>query len=111
MHAMHNETSVKGKDSALVFSNATGSARILDLFFEKIKGKIELERAFAADGVRIGISTLKSVFKKATGVDYSKFKEAIDKRKLDQPKEYNKLLGKVQKHLASNPAARLLIFE
>jgi hypothetical protein len=56
-------------------------------------------------------SALEFVFKEATGADYSKFKEAIDKHKLDQPEEDNKLLGEIQKHLASNPAARLLLFE
>jgi hypothetical protein len=50
MHAMHNEAFVKGKDSALVFSNASGSAWLLDLFFYKIKGKIEPERELGDEG-------------------------------------------------------------
>jgi hypothetical protein len=110
MHAMHSEGLIDRKDSTLVFSNITASARLFDLFFEKIKATIEPERALADDGVATR-STLESILSKATGADYSKFTEAIDKHELGQPEEYNKLLGEGQRYRASNPATRLLLFE
>jgi hypothetical protein len=51
IHAMHSETTVDGSETSLVFSNPTGSAQLLDLFFKKIGGKIELKRPLTDDGV------------------------------------------------------------
>lgn len=109
MHAMHDESSIDGNDTSLVFSNATGGAQILDLFFKKMQGKIELEKSLASDGIQQEV-TLESLFETSTGLKYIDLKEAIEKRALGQPETYSALLDKAQKHLANNPNARLLLF-
>jgi hypothetical protein len=111
MHAMHNEELAGTSDTSLVFSNATGSAQLLDLFFDKMKGKIELERSLISDGVQMSGKTLEDLFRETTGLEYAAFKEAINKRDLGQSEEYNGLLKSAQQHLAHNPNARLLLFE
>jgi hypothetical protein len=52
MHAMHSQAKIDGNDTSLAFSNATGSAQLLDLFSKKIGEKVELETSLADDGVK-----------------------------------------------------------
>jgi hypothetical protein len=110
MHAMHDEVISEKSDTSLVFSEATGSARLLDMFFDRMRSKVELEKMLAAQGVHQSY-TLESVFKGITGVEYSKFKESLEKRNLGQPEAYNTLIRVAQARLARSANARLLLFE
>ncbi|MDE6432500.1 MAG: DUF3638 domain-containing protein, partial [Opitutales bacterium] len=92
MHAMHNEMVIEGQDTSLMFSQRSGAARLINMFFEEMQEKITQEELKSATKTKSEKDSLGKIFKDVTGLEFNEFANALSEYNENRTTQYNQCI-------------------